>query len=119
MTNTNCLEEVRCPKCRNEDGFYIVAIVTLFVTDDGTEGRGGDHVWDDNSPCMCGNHDCEHKGTWSEFHIGNQEAARLRLASEDLLDAAELIVARWSQGDLADAVRQLDAAVAKAKGGEA
>jgi hypothetical protein len=44
---------------------------------------------------------------------------RLRLAAQDLLDAAELAVARWSQGNLADAVRQLDAAIAKAKGGAA
>ena len=44
---------------------------------------------------------------------------RLRLAAQDLLDAAELVVARWSQGDLADAVRQLDAEIAKAKGGAA
>jgi hypothetical protein len=44
---------------------------------------------------------------------------RLRLAAQDLLDAAELVVARWSQGDLADAFRQLDAAIARAKGGAA
>ena len=49
---------------------------------------------------------------------GNHDL-RLRLAAQDLLDAAELVVARWSQGDLADAVRQLDAAIAKAKGGAA
>jgi hypothetical protein len=42
---------------------------------------------------------------------------RLRLAARDLLEAAELVVARWSEGDLAEAVRALDAAVAKAKGG--
>jgi hypothetical protein len=44
---------------------------------------------------------------------------RLRLAARDLLDAAELVVARWSEGDLAGAVRQLDAAIANAKGGAA
>jgi hypothetical protein len=44
---------------------------------------------------------------------------RLKLAAQNLLDAAELVVARWSQGNLADAVRQLDAAVAKARGGVA
>jgi hypothetical protein len=41
----------------------------------------------------------------------------LRLAARDLLDAAELVVARWERGDLAAAVRELDAAIAKAKGG--
>jgi hypothetical protein len=42
---------------------------------------------------------------------------RLRLGASGLLAAAELVVARWSEGDLAEAVRQLDAAIAKAKGG--
>jgi hypothetical protein len=42
---------------------------------------------------------------------------RLRLAASDLLDAAELVVARWERGDLAGAIRELSAAVAKAKGG--
>ena len=43
----------------------------------------------------------------------------LRLAAQDLLDAAELVVARWEQGDLAEAVRKLSTAIAKAKGGAA
>ena len=42
---------------------------------------------------------------------------QLRLSARDLLEAAELVVARWEQGDLADAVRGLAAAVAAAKGG--
>jgi hypothetical protein len=42
---------------------------------------------------------------------------RLRLAASDLLEAAELVVARWSEGDLAEAVRALNAAIANAKGG--
>jgi hypothetical protein len=41
---------------------------------------------------------------------------RLRLAARDLLDAAELVIARWESGDLAEAVRELSAAVARAKG---
>ena len=41
---------------------------------------------------------------------------RLRLAARDLLTAAESVVARWEQGDLAEAVRELDAAIANAKG---
>ena len=54
---------------------------------------------------------------------GNELAAwydddmRLRLAARDLLGAAEQVVARWEQGDLAEAVRELSAAVAKATGG--
>jgi hypothetical protein len=44
---------------------------------------------------------------------------RLRLAAHDLLEAAEMVVARWEKGDLAKAVRKLAAAIAKAKGGAA
>ena len=40
----------------------------------------------------------------------------LELAAPSLLEAAKLVIARWSDGDLADAVRQLDAAVAEAEG---
>jgi hypothetical protein len=43
----------------------------------------------------------------------------LGFAARDLLDAAELVVARWERGDLAEAVRELSAAIAKAKGGAA
>jgi hypothetical protein len=43
----------------------------------------------------------------------------LAFAARDLLDAAELVVARWERGDLAEAVRELSAAIAKAKGGAA
>jgi hypothetical protein len=42
---------------------------------------------------------------------------RLRLAASDLLEAAEKVIARWKRGDLAEAVRELAAAIAKAKGG--
>jgi hypothetical protein len=40
----------------------------------------------------------------------------LMLAAPDLLDAAELVIAHWERGDLAEAVRGLNAAIAKAKG---
>jgi hypothetical protein len=55
----------------------------------------------------------------NEVTVWLDEDLRLRLAARDLLEAAELVVARWEQGDLADAVRQLDTAIAKAKGGAA
>jgi len=49
--------------------------------------------------------------------IEEQEAnARLIAAAPDLLAAAELVIQRWSQGDLAEAVRMLDSAVAQATG---
>jgi hypothetical protein len=49
--------------------------------------------------------------------LWRDEDLRLHLAARDFLDAAEKVVARWEQGDLADAVRELAAAVAKAKEG--
>jgi hypothetical protein len=54
-----------------------------------------------------------------ELAVWYDDDMRLRLAASDLLAAAELVVARWEQGDLAGAVRQLDDAIAKAKGGAA
>jgi hypothetical protein len=71
MTNTNCLEGVRCPKCGYEEGFYISALVELYVLDDGTEDQGGDHLWEGDSPCRCGS--CEHEATVDDFYIENQE----------------------------------------------
>jgi hypothetical protein len=41
----------------------------------------------------------------------------VRHAAPDLLSAARLVIARWESGDLAEAVRELSAAVAKAEGG--
>ena len=42
MTNTNCLENISCPKCGQEDRFKIAATIFCLVTDDGTDaGRIG------------------------------------------------------------------------------
>ena len=46
-------------------------------------------------------------------------AEPLRQHAEDLLAAAEKVIARWERGDLAAAVRELNAAVDQAKGGAA
>jgi len=43
--------------------------------------------------------------------------ARLIAAAPALLDAALLVIDRWTHGDLAEAVRMLDAAAAEAMGG--
>jgi hypothetical protein len=43
--------------------------------------------------------------------------ARQIAAAPKLLTAAALVIARWSRGDLAEAVRQLDIAVNAATGG--
>jgi hypothetical protein len=43
--------------------------------------------------------------------------AELLAAAPALLTAAQLVLDRWCQGDLAEAVRMLDSAVAEAAGG--
>jgi hypothetical protein len=53
----------------------------------------------------------------NELAVWHDEDLRLRLAADDLLEAAEKVVARWERGDLAEAVRELDAAIVKAKKG--
>jgi hypothetical protein len=58
-------------------------------------------------------------GDYTELAVWYDDDLRLRLAGKVLLAAARLVVARWDAGDLAEAVRQLSAAVAKAEGGAA
>jgi len=65
MPNTNCLEGVRCPRCGYEDAFLINALVTVLVTDDGTEDQGGDYEWDGDAYCACA--DCKFAGRLRDF----------------------------------------------------
>ncbi len=52
MTNTNCLEGIKCPQCGNGAHFRIEAVIVCHVTDDGSEPTG-DHHWDKDSFCHC------------------------------------------------------------------
>lgn len=52
MTNSNCLENLRCPQCSQEERLQIVARIMCVVTDGGSEPFG-DHDWDDESICSC------------------------------------------------------------------
>jgi hypothetical protein len=52
-----------------------------------------------------------------EVAIWMSDDMRLRFAAQDLLDAAQKVVARWKRGDLAEAVRELAAAITTATGG--
>jgi DNA-directed RNA polymerase subunit RPC12/RpoP len=74
MSNTNCLEGIKCPHCGNEHRFFIRAAVTAEVTDEGADiapaGRG-DIEWDDESGIQCPT--CEKTGTVGEF--SSKEAA--------------------------------------------
>jgi hypothetical protein len=50
----------------------------------------------------------------NELATWRDDELLLRLGARDLLDAAQKVVARWEQGDLAEAVRELSIAIAKA-----
>ena len=52
MTNTNCLEGIRCPRCSQEDRFFISGCAQFEVTDDGSDAVG-DHEWDEGSSTRC------------------------------------------------------------------
>ncbi len=56
--NDNCLQDMCCPECGNEDELLIAATMFVSVTDDGTDPNGGsnkdfDQEWDDDSACKC------------------------------------------------------------------
>ena len=66
MTNDNCLEGVRCPRCGNEDRLFIRASILAEVTDDGADiARDTDIDWSDASATRCP--DCGETGTLAHF----------------------------------------------------
>ena len=69
MTNTNCLEGIRCPKCAQEDRFMIAAKIIAEVTDDGADVAspmyGNGFEWDDDSYCRCP--ECDFEGKLKDF----------------------------------------------------
>jgi hypothetical protein len=74
MSNENCLRGIRCPKCGNEDRFFIVATILADVTDDGADiARHTDMEWDDDSHTRCP--DCDRDGPLAEFRVHDEEKA--------------------------------------------
>ena len=68
MSDTNCLQGIRCPECGQEDRFEIEIKVMVEVTDEGTgdfTSNVGD--WEDSSYIAC--KECRHPGTVAEFTI--------------------------------------------------
>jgi hypothetical protein len=66
MSNTNCLEGLRCPQCGNEERLFITGTVRLDVTDEGADvADGSDWHWDDTSLTICP--ECDKDGPLSEF----------------------------------------------------
>lgn len=69
MTNTNCLEGIRCPHCGQTGRFKITALITCVVTDNGSEPVG-DHEWDDESSTHCP--ECGFDGKLKSFRKRNR-----------------------------------------------
>jgi len=65
--NTNCLENIKCPACGNEDTFRIAVTALATVTDDGAEVEYGDAEWDESSYAECAQC-CKH-GKLSDFSV--------------------------------------------------
>jgi len=62
--NNNCLEGMRCPKCKSHQPFRIAVTATSLVFDDGTDAFD-DVDWDDESWCMCA--ECKYQGHVKDF----------------------------------------------------
>jgi sarcosine oxidase delta subunit len=73
MTNTNCLEGIKCPACGNEESFRIAGTAIFTVTDDGTEDHG-DIEWNDDSYAECTQ--CYRHGTLKDFTAAGAATAR-------------------------------------------
>lgn len=71
--NTNCLEGIRCPRCKQQELFYIRACAEVDVTDNGTGDERGQYFWDDQSPCRCADDTCDRRGVLGDFRIKNQK----------------------------------------------
>jgi hypothetical protein len=67
MTNTNCLEGMRCPGCGSDGPFRISATVLVLVEDDGPADDLSGSEWDDGSYCECDA--CDHSGIVNDFTI--------------------------------------------------
>jgi hypothetical protein len=75
MTNTNCLEGIKCPACGNEDSFRITATSVFTVTDDGTD-HYRDVEWDDDSSAECT--ECLRHGNVKDFRNSVSEQPYFR-----------------------------------------
>jgi hypothetical protein len=67
--NSNCLEGVRCPKCKVEGPFNIVAEVTVKVFDEGVAEVSGDTDWGDESTIICLG--CQHFANVKNFRMAH------------------------------------------------
>ena len=70
--NTNCLRDMRCPKCRDLESFLIACRAMFEVHDDGTEvAKGATVEWENDSTCVCKG--CGFVGVVGDFKLVNQK----------------------------------------------
>jgi hypothetical protein len=93
MTNTNCLADIKCPACGNEDSFRIAATSLFTVTDDGTDDYADVH-WDDDSYADCP--ECHRHGTLRDFRDSVSEQPYFRGPSGT----------RYRYAEIADRIRR-------------
>jgi len=72
MVNTNCLQNIKCPACGNDELFRIAAKTIAIVTDDGVEDYG-DMEWGDDSYAECAQ--CHRHGTLKDFEATSPSAS--------------------------------------------
>jgi hypothetical protein len=65
MPNTNCLENIACPKCGSDGPFFIEVRKQVLMHDDGSEECDSDEHWDSESYCRC--FECDHEGEVTDF----------------------------------------------------
>ena len=65
MSNTNCLENRRCPKCGQDEHFQVVATSVFDILDDGTDDHQ-DVEYDEQSEAYCPG--CNWAGTWGQLY---------------------------------------------------
>jgi hypothetical protein len=91
MTNTNCLANIKCPDCGNEESFRIAGTAIFTVTDNGTDDHG-DIEWNDDSYAQCAG--CQRHGTLKDFtirHDHQKDGIRPNPTAPETLKALEYL----------------------------
>jgi hypothetical protein len=67
---------MRCPQCGDENHIDVEALVSVRLTDDGTDAdlsENGDHYWDQNHQATCAA--CDFSGSVRQFEEAGEEGA--------------------------------------------
>lgn len=90
MTNTNCLADMRCPRCGSEGPFDISAGALFTVADSGVEAYYGVE-WNNDASCYC--RQCQHDSIVNDFMIEHQTDTGPDVVSALLKAAGEALQA--------------------------